>query len=117
MALRDESHSIAPSGNESADHLQFLITLEPRWRSFFSSIAAVFSTPSTRPTSPLAAGDFWADVFVSTGTPAFSLLESAIYHGLGIVAVVWLSQFSFRPAPQLSHKLFDSKQLIYYDVS
>jgi hypothetical protein len=73
-----------------APRLRLLIELEPRHRVFFRNLADLLLSRRV-PQFPVTSrpGRFWNDVFVPSGAPWYSFLESMLLHSLLIVLFVW----------------------------
>src|SRR5262249_10695111 len=59
-------------------------------------------------------GDFWADVFVSSGLPWRRFLESIFYH-LAVLAGLWASShLRPQPTPMVNRPVLSRADVVYY---
>ena len=73
-----------------APRLRLLIELEPRHRVFFRNLADLLvSRPVPRIPLTSRPAPFWNDVFVPSGAPWSSFLESMLWHLLLLILFVW----------------------------
>jgi len=93
---------------------KFLVQLEPWHRNLSSLLKTEALQPLPTASTP---GEFWPDVFVSSGLPWRRFAESALYHAL-VIAALWgtvqLLGSRLRPAPVSA---FDRSEVIYYQAS
>lgn len=97
---------------------QLLLKLEPWGRSFRSNLAdrLLFRTVR-RAEPPVEPAPFWPDVFVTSRLPWWTMLQSAVYHGVMIAALVLLSQVWVRQPRITPRSVFDHTQVTYYNAS
>ncbi|HLK31445.1 MAG TPA: energy transducer TonB, partial [Terriglobales bacterium] len=82
---------------------------------FLSNVADLFRSvpePAGVPAAP-----FWPDVFVATGLPWRSLLQSGLTHGLAVAAIWGLSHVWLGRPQIIARPVFDHSQIVYYSVS
>ncbi len=110
-----QSSDPTPGDDGPASNLPFLIRLEPRLPALFGNLTALLRpapADSTVTTAP-----FWSDVFVASGLPWRSLLESAISHGL-MLAAVWALSHAWLLRPRVVMRpVFQPSQIVYYTTS
>jgi TonB family protein len=110
-----QSSAPTPGDDGPASGLRFLIRLEPRLPALFSNVAILLRpAPSD---SVVATAPFWNDVFVGSGVPWRSLLESALSHGV-MLAAIWGLSHAWLLRPRVVLKpAFQRSQIIYYTTS
>ncbi|MGE5205698.1 MAG: hypothetical protein ACM3PW_08780, partial [Chlamydiota bacterium] len=110
-----QSSAPTPGDDGPASGLRFLVRLEPRLPALFSNLAVLLRpAPSD---SVVATAPFWSDVFVGSGVPWRSLLESALSHGV-ILAAIWGLSHAWLLHPRVVLRpVFQRSQIIYYTTS
>src|SRR5947209_5291295 len=96
----------------------FLVKLEPWHGVFFRNLADLL-WPWRQPRLELSSppGPFWRDVFVRSGLPWGSFLESALYH-VTVIAVLSASAELWPRRPQIADRLpFNHADVLYYQPS
>jgi TonB family protein len=115
--LPPQESGLSPSESAGAD-LKFLVTLEPWYRGSLRNLCDLFSTaaPPVLLLSPSSA-PFSPDVFVRSRLPWRRFAESAILHGVAILALGVIT----RPGPQRPYPgasvVFPSSDVIRYELS
>lgn len=98
--------------------VRLLLEMEPRSRVFFRNLTDLLrfrSGPPVESSSP--PGDFWNDVFVYSGVPWWSFVESTVWHMLAIIAVLGVTP-GWVPQNELSaRKSFRESYVVYYPPS
>ncbi len=96
----------------------YLVELEPWHRVFFHNLADLF-WPRRQPRPELSSppGRFWPDVFVGSGLPWGTFLESALYHVTVIGMLSAFAQFWPRPPRIADRAAFNPADVIYYQAS
>jgi TonB family protein len=96
----------------------FLVKLEPWPKVFLRNLSDLFWPrwkPPLEPSSP--AGTFWPDVFVRSGLPWGSFLESALYHAT-VIAILAASAQLWPRGPQTADRVtFNRADVVYYQAS
>lgn len=102
---------VQPSG--PTPRLRLLTELEPGHRVFFDNLADLLLSRRVRqPFISARPAAFWNDVFVPSGTPWSSFLESMLGHLLLIILVVWAQS---RVWPTV--KLFQEQDALHRSIS
>jgi hypothetical protein len=99
-----------------APRLRLLIDWDPRHRVFFRNLADLLLSrrvPQIKISSPPAA--FWHDVFVPSGAPWTSFLESMLWHVLVTILFVWGQSRVWVPTIPLSPRTHRS--ITYYPLT
>ena len=98
-----------------APRLRLLTELEPRHRVFMSNLADLLWAPRV-PQVALTSrpARFWADVFVPTGAPWTSFLESILLHLLLIVLLVWAQSRIWVSVELFPRRAAVHKSITYY---
>jgi TonB family protein len=98
--------------------LRLLVELPSRRSVFFRNLHdLVVSSPEPQLELRSAPAPFWHDVFVKSGLPWLSFLESCAYHVIAAVLLIGLSRFlALQPRPIL-RPAFEHSQVIYYNAS
>src|SRR5690348_3192884 len=95
--------------------LHFQVRLEPRLPALFGNLKALFERPPAD--FWLDSAPFWPDVFVKSGVPWRSLVESALSHGL-MIAAVWGLSHAWLIHPRIKLRpVFERSQIVYYTTS
>ena len=101
---------VAPPLNRPPEP-KFLVQLEPWHRNLVSLLNAGRQEPLAMASSP---GEFWPDVFVTSGLPWRRFLDSACYHVLVVIAL-WGSGQLWWLRPRLAPPVpFNRADVIYY---
>jgi TonB family protein len=119
MKPESQSADSAPSlSQEAGAELKLLITLDPWHRGLLGNFCDLFSAPESPPLSlSSSSAPFWPDVFVRSPLPWRRFAESAILHGLCVLAL-W-GVVRLRP-PRLSRAapvVFSSEDVLRYELS
>lgn len=94
-----------------------LVTLEPRWRVFWSNVADFFWPGKSAPAQEwMAAGEFWPDVFVHSRLSWGRFVESAIFH-VAAIMVVWSSVQLWPGSTRVVEQAaLRSPEVLYYEA-
>jgi hypothetical protein len=98
-----------------APRLRLLIELEPAHRVFFRNLTDLFllrRVPQIAITS--RPGRFWNDVFVPSGVPWSSVMESALCHLLLVVLLVWIPPRAWAPIKPFQQANAFHRSITYY---
>jgi hypothetical protein len=98
-----------------APRLQLLVEWQPRHRQFLENLGdLLFSRqpPPIRLTSRPAR--FWNDVFVPTGSPWTSFMESMLWHALLLVLFVWGQSRVWQPVKTFQDRDSFHRTITYY---
>jgi TonB family protein len=104
-------------GGRSLPSPALLVEL-PAWhRVFFANLVDLVLRRAPPPLPATLTAPFWPDVFVATGAPWRSLVQSALYHLFVLTAVwgislTWLGQARLR-----SRNPFENSRITYYSVA
>ena len=101
-----------------APRLRLLIELEPAHRVFFRNLADLLllrRVPQIAITS--RPGRFWNDVFVPSGVPWSSVMESALCHLLLVVLLVWVPPRAWVPIKLFQQADAFHRSITYYPPS
>src|SRR3982074_3766454 len=94
--------------------LKLLIELEPAHQVFFRNLGDILLFRSTPPiASTSSPTSFWGDVFVYSGVPWSSFVESILCHMIAVVVVLILSQGWTQPVQPQQRRAFDKSDVIY----
>lgn len=101
-----------------APRLRLLIELEPSYRVFFGNLADLLlcrRAPQVSVTSrPIP---FWDDVFVPSGAPWSSFLESMLWHFLLLILLVWSQSKVWVPEKRFSQRDAFPRTVTYYPLT
>jgi len=95
--------------------LRLLIELEPRHRVFFGNLADLLLSRRV-PQIPITSrpAPFWSDVFVPSGAPWSSFLESMLWHSLLLILVVWAQSRVWEPVKLFPQRDTFHRSIAYY---
>jgi len=98
-----------------APRLRLLIELEPRHRVFFRNLADLLLSRRV-PQIPITSrpAPFWHDVFVPSGAPWSSFLESMLWHVLLMVLFVWGQSRVWVPVKLFQQRDAFHRSITYY---
>lgn len=108
MGPRREYHDATPDIRQPVEP-RSPVQLEP-WHQNLTTLL------TAHPPSASPPGEFWPDVFVSSGLPWRRFLDSALYHALAITAL-WVSGQLAWSRPRLAPPAFNRADVIYYPES
>lgn len=98
-----------------APRLKLLYELEPAHRVFLRNLTdLLFSRPGPRYVTTSRPAPFWDDVFVPSGAPWSSFLESILWHLLVAVLFVWGQSRVWVPEKQFPQRSAFTKPITYY---
>lgn len=101
-----------------APRLRLLIELEPGHRVFFRNLADLLLSRRV-PQIPVTSrpARFWNDVFVPSGAPWSSFLESLLLHLLLIILLVWGQSRVWVPEKRFSQRDAFHRSITYYPLT
>jgi len=119
MKLELRSTDSAPSPPQDAGaELKLLITLDPWYRGLLGNFCDLFSSPESPPPSlSSSSAPFWPDVFVRSPLPWRRFAESAILHGVSVLALWGIARLA-PPRPYRATPIaFSSSDVLRYELS
>ena len=101
-----------------APRLRLLTELEPRHRVFFQNLADLL-LPRPVPQIPITSrpAPFWDDVFVPSGAPWSSFLESMLWHLLLLILFVWGQSRVWAPVKLFPQQNASHRSITYYPLT
>jgi hypothetical protein len=98
--------------------LRLLLELEPRHRVFFRNLRDLLLSRRVPPLRITARpAPFWKDVFVPSGAPWSSFVESMLWHVLVIVSFLWGQSRVWVPVEPLSRRDAFHRSITYYPLT
>ena len=94
---------------------QFLVSLEPAHRVFFSNLCEFFVRRSGQ--TGVKAANFWPDVFVESRLPWVAFLESILWHGVALAGLLSISHLSLSRPHLITRPSFSRSEVLYYSPS
>jgi TonB family protein len=119
MKLGLRSTDSAPSVSQDAGgELKLLITLDPWYRGLLGNFGDLFSAPESPPPSlSSSSAPFWPDVFVGSSLPWRRFAESAILHGVSILALWGIAGLGPQRPYRATPVAFSSSDVLRYELS
>jgi TonB family protein len=109
----------APSPSQAAGaDLKLLITLDPWYRALLGNFCDLFSPPESAPLSlSSSSAPFWPDVFVRSALPWRRFAESAILHGVCVLALWGVIRLRPPRPSRATPVVFSNADVLRYELS
>jgi TonB family protein len=119
MKLGLRSTDSAPSLPQDAGaELKLLVALDPWYRGLLGNFCDLFSAPDSPPASlSSSSAPFWPDVFVGSRLPWRRFAESALLHGVSVLALWGIARLGPQKPYRATPVAFSSSDVLRYELS
>jgi TonB family protein len=118
MKPGSQSTDVPSLPQEAGAELKLLITLAPWYRGLLGNFCDLFSAPESPPLSlSSSSAPFWPDVFVRSRLPWRRFAESAILHGVSVLALCGVVRLRPQRPYRATRAVFSSADVLRYELS